>query len=165
MRPNDQIVTALLSSKANPASQADACAWSACTDCHCMDMSLLDMDSCWRLPWVWFNQSLRDYWHVSKFPVVRASRWPTSPQHHLQVTKRSLEYGTGAGPVLGAPRAPPGERGIFWLFWLVRISTAVRLPALSIRQEHTSRVVAILNTIASIDGSKDGSTGLCDDSA
>ena len=86
MRPNDQIVTALLSSKANPASQADACAWSACTFCHCMDMSLLDMDSCWRLPWILFNQSLRDYWHVSKFPVVRASRWPTSPQHHLQVT-------------------------------------------------------------------------------
>lgn len=86
MRPQNQIVTALLSSKANPASQADACAWKACTFFHCMDMSLLDMDSCWRLPWVWFNQSLRDYWHVSKFPVVRASRWPTSPQHHLQVT-------------------------------------------------------------------------------
>jgi len=79
---------------------------------------------------------------------------PAGPQHHLQVnhihrdesttTERSLEYGTGAGTVLGAPRAPPGERGIFWLLWLVRISTAVRLPALSIRQEHTSRVVAIL---------------------
>ena len=48
---------------------------------------------------------------------------PAGPQHHLQVnhihrdesttTERSLEYGTGAGTVLGAPRAPPGERGIF----------------------------------------------------
>lgn len=84
--------------------------------CHCMDMSLSDMVSCWRLPNNLFDQFLRDYcWHVSTRPVVRASRWPTSPQHHLQVTKRSLEYGTGAGTVLGAPRAPLGERGIFWL--------------------------------------------------
>jgi len=172
MRPNDQIVTALLSSKANPASQADACAWTACTFCHCMDMSLLDMDSCWRLPWILFNQSLRDYWHVSKFPVVRASRWPTSPQHHLQVTIVSttkdqalsgVRHGCRAS--VGRPTGSAGGKRDFLAFLAVRISTAVRLPALSIRQEHTSRVVAILNTIASIDGSKDASTGLRDDSA
>ena len=111
----------------------------------------LDMDSCWRLPWSLFNESIRDYWHVSKFPVVRAPGWPTSPQHHLQVTIVSTTKDQALSGVrhgcrdsVGRPTGSAGGKRDFLAFWLVRISTAVRLPAMSIRQEHTSRVVAIL---------------------
>ena len=129
-----------------------------------MDMSLLDMDSCWRLPWILFNQSL---WHVSKFPVVRASRWPTSPQHHLQVTIVSTTKDQALSGVrhgcrdsVGRPTGSAGGKRDF-------------LASLACPKIHCGATTGSVdppraykscgrnsNTIASIDGSKDGRTGL-----
>jgi hypothetical protein len=84
----------------------------------------------------------------------------------LQPSALCLEYGTGAGTVLGAPRAPPGERGIYWL---VRISTAVRLPATSIRQGKQDLCgrgsIVVVSRVLAIGGRKEGRTGLYGDSA
>jgi hypothetical protein len=100
-----------------------------------------------RLPTTLFNQFLATSGtslHVQWFArlVAHKSTAPSAGDNSIHHERPSALWSTAR--VQGQCWAPPGERGIFWLLWLVRISTAVRLPALSIRQEHTSRVVAIL---------------------
>jgi hypothetical protein len=146
MRPNDQIVTALLSSKANPASQADACAWSAC----CTVLSLHGHVAFG----YGFLLAIAEQFVRSISSRLLLARLYTSSGSRLSMAHKSTTPSAGDQALsgvrhgcrdsVGRPTGSAGGKRDFLAFWLVRISTAVRLPAMSIRQEHTSRVVAIL---------------------
>ena len=131
-----------------------------------MDMSNADIDSCCPLPWS--VQSIFEAGTLSTRPVVRAC-WPTAPSAGEPYPQRRIHHDRALSGVrhgcrdgVGSPTGSAGGKRDFFGLSENPLRCDYRLCRSAKGIKSCCRDP---NTIASIDGSKDGRTGLSGDNA